>query len=270
MGKRIVIYHGGCIDGFTSAWVAWKKYGDAAEYVPASYGDAPPDVVGRDVLIVDFSYPRPALLEMEAAAASIRVLDHHKTAQDALRMLDFCVFDMERSGAGLAWDHLHPEERRPWLVDYVEDHDLWRFKLPASKAVNSYVGAVPRGDMAIWDNLANRNVGEVALMGAAVEMKVDSYVADMCRQARLLTVVGHIDIPVVNAPYINTSELVGKLAESAPFAVGWYQRSDGKYAYSLRSRGEFDVSALAKKFGGGGHKNAAGFVADSFPDALFR
>jgi nanoRNase/pAp phosphatase (c-di-AMP/oligoRNAs hydrolase) len=27
----------------------------------------------------------------------------------------------------------------------------------------------------------------------------------------------------------------------------------------LRSNGDYDVSAIAKAFGGGGHKNAAGF-----------
>ncbi len=41
------------------------------------------------------------------------------------------------------------------------------------------------------------------------------------------------------------SKLVGHLAESAPFAVGWFQRADGLYQYSLRSCGDFDVSSLA-------------------------
>lgn len=67
-----------------------------------------------------------------------------------------------------------------------------------------------------------------------------------------------------------SSELVGKLAEGpVPFAVGWFQRGDGKYAYSLRSRGEYDVSKLAVRYGGGGHRNAAGFQSDEPPDALF-
>jgi hypothetical protein len=52
MKQRLVIYHANCIDGFTAAWAAWRKFGDDTEYVPASYGDAPPDVAARDVLIV--------------------------------------------------------------------------------------------------------------------------------------------------------------------------------------------------------------------------
>ena len=67
----------------------------------------------------------------------------------------------------------------------------------------------------------------------------------MAEQARTVEVEGQ-KVPMVNAPYICISELVGKLAESAPFAVGWFQRSDGLYAYSLRSRGPdgVDVSEM--------------------------
>jgi len=63
MAKRLVIYHANCIDGYTSAWAAWRKYGDDAEYLPASYGDPAPDVTGRWVLVVDFSYPRDVMLK---------------------------------------------------------------------------------------------------------------------------------------------------------------------------------------------------------------
>jgi nanoRNase/pAp phosphatase (c-di-AMP/oligoRNAs hydrolase) len=59
------------------------------------------------------------------------------------------------------------------------------------------------------------------------------------------------------------SELVGRLADGHPFAASWFQRTDGKFVYSLRVRdGDFDVSEFAKQFGGGGHAKAAGFTVD--------
>lgn len=259
----IVVYHGQCIDGFTSAWVAWLKYGDTAQYVPAKYGDPLPHTGGDDVLIVDFSYPRAALECLAQEARSLLVLDHHKTAEEDLRGLPYAKFDMNRSGAGMAWDELNPGTMRPPLVDLVEDRDLWRFAMPNSREYNAVIGATEQ-TFQNWSTLredfASRR-GEVFKVGCALIGQVDRYVGEMAKQARSCEVDGHT-VPVVNAPYINTSELVGKLAESAPFAMGWYQRGDGKYAYSLRSRGDFDVSALAKKYGGGGHKNAAGFSAD--------
>jgi len=35
---------------------------------------------------------------------------------------------------------------------------------------------------------------------------------------------------------------------------------DGQVKVSLRGKGDVDVSAIAAKFGGGGHRNAAGFT----------
>jgi uncharacterized protein len=261
-----IIYHHNCIDGFTAAWCAWRKYGDEAEYIPAQYNEAAPDVTGADVIIVDFSYSRATLLAMKESARSLVVLDHHKTAEEDLRGLDFCVFDMSRSGAGIAWDQLHGT-KRPKLVDYVEDRDLWRWQLPHSKAINAWIGSWDF-DFHGWSGIAHDL--EVAsdatrATGDAILRKDHRYVQSMCKEARLVEFAGHV-VPVVNAPYINTSELVGSLAEhpqgegTVPFAVGWFQRHDGKYQYSLRSRGDFDVAKLAESFGGGGHRNAAGFT----------
>lgn len=265
----LIIYHAGCIDGFTAAWCAWQHFRDDAEYAPGVYGNPPPDVTGRDVLIVDFSYPRDVLLDMTSKAKSIRVFDHHKSAQEALAGLGFCVFDMERSGAGITWDELF-EGNRPPLVDYVEDRDLWRFRLPHSKEINAYIGSIDH-TFANWNDLScdlRDGDGRAILAGKALLRAVDRYVGAMVEHAREVTIADH-RVLCVNAPYINTSELVGHLAErnAGPFAVGWFQRADGLYQYSLRSRGDFDVSEIAKRFGGGGHKNAAGFAVKERVDS---
>ena len=262
MKQRIVIYHGNCLDGFTAAWAAWRKFGDEdTEYVAASYGDDPPFVAGRDVVIVDFSYPRELMLLMAASgmAKSILVLDHHKTAQAALEGLPFATFDMNRSGAGLAWDTFHGASTRPWLVNYVEDRDLWNWRLDDSKAINAFICAHKMGSFGEWSRLSVGPISSAIEGGMAVSSFIERYVSEMAAQARTVHFEGH-DVPIVNAPYINISELVGKLSESAPFAMGWFHRGDGQYAYSLRSRGDgVDVSEIAKKYGGGGHRGSAGF-----------
>lgn len=56
------------------------------------------------------------------------------------------------------------------------------------------------------------------------------------------------------------------MRSKTPVALGWWQRFDGKFQFSLRSRGDIDVSEIAKKFGGGGHKNAAGFQLKTLPE----
>lgn len=75
----VCIYHGNCADGFGAAWVVRKALGDI-EFHPGKYQEPPPDVTGKDVVLVDFSYKRPALLEMAEQANSILILDHHVSA----------------------------------------------------------------------------------------------------------------------------------------------------------------------------------------------
>ena len=263
--KRIVvIYHADCVDGFTAAWCARRKFGDTAEYVPAKYGDTPPDVHGANVYVLDFSYPRDVLIGMNVRANTLRVLDHHKTAQAALAGLPFCEFDMECSGARMAWDHFaFGPERVPGLVRYVEDRDLWRWALPFSKEVSAMIGCAPRTFEA-WGVLADRIEDEfesVASEGAAILRAQQAYCDAMVRRARTIPWDG-VEVPIVNCSPIHVSEIVGALAEQSPhgWAIGWSQGPDGKFHYSLRSRGNGpDVSALAKRFGGGGHRGAAGF-----------
>ena len=83
--KKLCIYHGNCADGFGAAYAVWKRYGEAVEFYPGVYQQDPPDVTGRDVIMVDFSYKRPVIEQMAQDANSILILDHHKSAEEDLR-----------------------------------------------------------------------------------------------------------------------------------------------------------------------------------------
>ena len=173
----LVIYHGDCVDGFTAAWAAWRKW-PTARFVAARYGEPPPGWrVDDHVLIVDFSYPRDVLEALRNRVASLRVFDHHKTAEADLAGLDYCIFDMERSGAGITWDCLAQDDEqlwrsrggtgsrvRPWLVDYVEDRDLWRFAWPDSRQVNAYLRSQEQ-TFERWERLYCETLGEAIVRG---------------------------------------------------------------------------------------------------------
>lgn len=259
-----IIYHGNCFDGYTAMWAALKCFPDA-EVHAGKYGEPPPDVTGRDVVIVDFSYPRDVLLKMRDQAWSLRVLDHHKTAEADLRGLDFCTFDMDRSGAGLACDEL---VRRPRIdfIDIIEDRDLWRFRLPQTKHAMAYIAAC-EFSLCGWESLSLKTADELAAFGAPIQLYIDQYGAKACAEARWERVGGY-SMPTMNLPYMNCSEHVGMLLEEhpdSPVAAGYFRRADGKWQFSLRSRADFDCSAIARAFGGGGHAQAAGFHVDRLP-----
>jgi hypothetical protein len=92
MSVPLCIYHGNCQDGFGAAWTVRHALGDRVEFYPGIYQNEPPDVTGRDVIIVDFSYKRPVIEAMALKAHSILILDHHKSA----------VADLGDFGSGLA------------------------------------------------------------------------------------------------------------------------------------------------------------------------
>lgn len=279
--KPLCIYHANCADGFGAAWAVRRYFGDGnVSFHAALHGDAPPDAAGRDVVIVDFCYARPALDHMAARASSVLVLDHHKTAHDDLRDVPDpagwdawlaarpangnghklgAVFDMDRSGAGLTWDFFFPGTPRPRLLDHVEDRDLWRFRLDGTREIQAALFSYPY-DFALWDRLMARDdLGGLRAEGAVIERKhfrdIDELLGVCLRR---LTIGGH-DVPVANLPYTLINDATHRLAEGEPFAACYYDKADGR-VFSLRSTEDgLDVSAIARSYGGGGHEHAAGF-----------
>jgi oligoribonuclease NrnB/cAMP/cGMP phosphodiesterase (DHH superfamily) len=94
-------------------------------------------------------------------------------------------------------------------------------------------------------------------------MSIQRYYRTLVEQAKkhaFTRDIGGHRVPVVNASMFMSSEVAGELAEGNPFAAVYAETEKG-VIWSLRSReGGVDVSEVAKRFGGGGHKHAAGFT----------
>ena len=256
MENGLCIYHGGCDDGFGAAWVTWKRHGDSIEYYPGVYQKDPPDVAGRTIVMVDFSYKRPVMERIVREARHLTVLDHHKTAEEDLRDLPSANvhFDMDKSGAMLAWDFFFSFQDPPDLIRYIQHPDLWRRSLPGIDEFTMALRSYPQ-DFAVWDAL---RVPALIEEGKAI-LRYYRTVVDAAKRTAFRRTIGGIEVPVANVPYAFASEVAGELAEGWPFAACFYETADG-INFSLRSReGGADVSAVARMFGGGGHRGAAGF-----------
>lgn len=261
-----VLYHSNCYDGFGAAYAAWKKLGNNAIYRPVSYGKPPPEMPGAtEIYIVDFSYDADILLSL-AKSARVVVLDHHKTAEEKLRpLVDAFIenldvkFDMNRSGAKMAWEYFHADESgacpHNQLIEHISDRDLWTFNLDGTAKIHKALVSYPM-DFELWDKF---HVADLKEEGVTCERLYTQLVDNIVKHAWISDVDGY-KVPVVNTS-IAWSEVGDALCtkfKDAPFVASFTVFED-QYMWSLRSRGEFDVSAIAKKFGGGGHKNAAGF-----------
>ncbi len=116
------------------------------------------------------------------------------------------------------------------------------------------------------EELFKNKIEEIFSIGSYLlksdELKTD----EICKQAKIINFQGY-DVPAVNSPILN-SEIGNNLLQlfpDAPFSISWFLNKSNKFKLSLRSRGDFDVSVIAKKFGGGGHPSASGLVVDSIP-----
>ncbi len=269
MQQPLVIYHGGCPDGFAAAYAVSRhfllKTGQECELLPGVYGQEPPDVAGRDLYIVDFSYRRDALKRICRSARSVIIIDHHTSAEQDLAGLERehdnlkVVFDMNRSGAVLTWEYFH-DTPPPRLLLHIQDRDMWRFQLEGTSDI--YAALISRPfELSAWERLCS---GEDALKPLLGEGRaINRYrrrMIDLHMKKAVMTTVAGYRVPVVNCYEDIMSDLVGELSHGHPFAVG-YQDQGSLRKWSLRSNSSgMDVAAIASRFGGGGHLHAAGFT----------
>jgi oligoribonuclease NrnB/cAMP/cGMP phosphodiesterase (DHH superfamily) len=255
-----VIYHANCTDGFGSAYSAWKLLGNRAQYYACSHGQVPPDVTGKNVVILDFSFDNKTTKEMIEKADNLLVIDHHKSAMVELHDISNTHFDMTKSGATLAWEWFHPGKEAPKFIQYITDRDLWKWELPYSKEFSAAFDMVPF-EFEDFEKFEDDSVFDDAVKrGSYILAYSKTVIKKVCDKAVSKHMSGY-HVMVVNSSHW-MSEIGAKLAPDCDFALIWYyDHNDAVIKVSLRAfHDHVDVSEISKKFGGGGHKKAAGFI----------
>jgi len=275
----IIIYHGNCPDGFASALAAklffkqcdnYKSHKNSIHYYKGKHGHTPPDCQGKEVYILDFSYKRKDMKLLCQQAVKVTLIDHHISAFNDLKGLELehknleINFDMTQSGAVLSWKYFH-HHAVPRLFRHIQDNDLWNFELNNTRAIIMAIMSYPM-KFKLWTNWLNdeKSLDRLRREGAILERQSNRQIKHYKQAARMGQIAGHI-VPIVNAPASIGSELLHQLSDGHPFAAAYEDKPDRR-SWQLRSGGKkaIDVSEVAQKFGGGGHKNASGFSTETF------
>jgi hypothetical protein len=202
------------------------------------------------------------------------------------------VFALDKSGARLAWEHFLPDHPLPLPLFHIEDQDLWRFADPQSKifcrawrllpfefaAWHRQLGKASASEQPGYQRLLDEGLAIEHFFANEIEHLAQGQLATPARlrgePADPLQAMRHDQATVsdgistwqavtglaINANALFSSELGHRLAlSSGSFGLTWQLAADGEIKASLRSEGSFDVSAIATRYGGGGHRNAAGF-----------
>jgi len=278
------VFHSPCKDGFGAAWAYYRSLVDNPPDRPVKVIFTPENhrwhktralleraTIGKEtVLFLDICPTRQLLLQIHAATAGrTKVYDHHITGQRDCGDLEFCYFDMKRSGAGITWDTFC-KKPRPFLIDCVEAGDNWKWTdVPGSPEVVIVLEVTTRFKFDQWDTFNKRVIKDLesVLTEGQHYIKYRDIITQMLtgRKVHKLT-VGGVTIPAVNASIFQSgvgAHMVNTLKQ--PAAIYYW---NGQYwAFSLRSADHLaDVSKIAEKYGGGGHHNAAGFKVDTLEE----
>jgi oligoribonuclease NrnB/cAMP/cGMP phosphodiesterase (DHH superfamily) len=279
----VIFYHKNCLDGLAAAWTVWrhfKKDGIQTRHQGVRYDEPMPEFgKGDDVFIVDFSYSPPEIIVAAQKARTITLIDHHITAQQvheaywATHPMPENVrifFSQDHSGCVLAWRHFNPNQTVPRLLSLIEDHDLWRFNDDNTKAIMCALHSQIPISINKFDGLMSQeSIEELESLGKILLEQREKTVLRLKAKQHWIR-LGDAKGLAVNAPSEFSNELGHELAkESGTFGVSYqFDGTNQRWFFSIRSTGDYDVGAIAQLYGGGGHKNAAGFSVNT--ETFFR
>lgn len=232
---------------------------------------------GEKIYIVDCSFSETTVHYLESMMekdCSVVLIDHHKTTLDLQELPQYAwvkrlggLRSNRRSGVYLAWQYFYPDLPVPRFIQLISDFDAWTQELlPESdyfKLAMDMKDQTPTGDY--FKLLFNSEddcteIESCIAIGKVIKQYIDidniQYRDDWSFESRI---DGHKAL-VVNKR--SGSWIFGDRYNDYPVCCTFV--FDGlNYSYSVySSHDDVDCSAIAKKFGGGGHRGAAGFVSD--------
>ncbi|KAK1406669.1 hypothetical protein QVD17_42177 [Tagetes erecta] len=307
--QSAVLYHYPCPDGAFAALAAHIFFSASSlpplffpntVYSPIKVEELPVDQIG-DAYLLDFVGPPGFVQQLSPKVDRVIILDHHKTALKMLEDGEFCgenvtkVIDMGRSGATIAHDYFKEKlsslengnslsgldkfENSHRLFEYIEDADLWRWRLHNSKAFSSGLKDLniefnATLNPSLFQQLLSLDVEHVINQGMSSLSQKQALIDEVLAQSYEIVLddgsSGHC--LAVNADSVSDlrSELGHQLAEKS---LKHNLRGIGAVVYrvpeleddqmlkiSLRSIDNEDTTSISQKHGGGGHRNASSFM----------
>jgi oligoribonuclease NrnB/cAMP/cGMP phosphodiesterase (DHH superfamily) len=172
------------------------------------------------------------------------------------------LIDLTKCAAELTWDYLYGDEPRPWFLQHIRDRDLWLWENPNSKAFSTALHDIGFRFESL-DNLLTADPQAIYDRGNMKLEYDEKIVRALCKAAELVEFEGFRVYALNTLVYI--SECGNSLCQdgAAQFAfVFRYKVENDEWWVSLRGTAEnkIDLSAIAKKYGGGGHPLASGFT----------
>jgi len=275
-----VFYHSSDLDGHCSGAIVKHRYPEC-EMWPIDYGAAfPMDKIepGETIYMVDFTLqPFEQMIELSARCKLIWI-DHHKSALGEASKRWFVERGIRRIGIGacfLTWEYLYPHLYPPKAVRLLAEYDVWDHSNPDTlpfqygMRMRETDPATEEG-MKLWEKLFESRetvlFDEILNEGKTILKYQKQMDTRYCaRYAYPVTLEGY------KAVALNRGIANSMTFENAPGAneadifITYVFNGDNWIVSLYANKPDIDVSEIAKKYGGGGHKEAAGFICSKLP-----
>lgn len=267
--RNVLCFYHDDMDGRCSAAIVRRALGESVNLIPMDYGDLIPwDLVeqAQEIIIVDFSF---TLQDMERvnSLAELTWVDHHITALTELESLNDVpgIRSVEKAGCVLTWNTFFPDVPVPTAVLYIGDRDIWKHEYPDTRPFGEglyHEKNDPENDQ-VWAPLLDED--RDVLQGLIARGNI-LYTARLMRIERIVSAKGYeleFDGHFTLALNVSGTGDHGEMIRQGGYDIGYcYSESmqNGRLmTFVTLYSSTIDVSEIAKKYGGGGHKGAAGF-----------
>lgn len=280
----VLIYHHPCNDGSGAALSAFLHRGESLVYMPMAH-QTPLELEplrDKNIMLVDICFTKPRLMRMREIAQKVLVLDHHETAFRDNYGDAGCFFDMQHSGAILAWHYFHGMNTPPpRLLTMIENRDLWRWheRNSSEPLFHALQEKYAEPDFrALEAYLDDEKLDGLIEFGRTLMEHNRQWCIKTGKRAKLCSFYSSALNRTfsVLAIELENRKLISELAEhlylntNVDFIMLWYQQSDGTFKVSLRTlKPEVNMATIANTFpSGGGHPRAAGMLLAHSPWSL--
>ncbi|PIR88694.1 MAG: hypothetical protein COU09_00745 [Candidatus Harrisonbacteria bacterium CG10_big_fil_rev_8_21_14_0_10_44_23] len=267
--KILVFYHADCADGFSAAWVAWLALKEKAQYISLPYSQASEkkafsSIRGRHMYFLDMCPPEDVIRFLNKEN-QLTIIDHHAGRKEVARLAPEHRYAQKNSGAVLTWKYFFPKKPTPYLLRFIEDRDLFAFKITGGEGLGLYLETQPF-DFKTYSKLAinfqnPKKRSELRKKGQVLLTLKEKYINSAVKRAVPINFDGHRGYLATGISALRTSIGVATYKKYKCDLVMVLYLEDNHYKITLRAPvgAKINLTKIAQKYGGGGHQYASAF-----------
>ena len=274
-------YHSADFDGICSAAIVKRKYPEADLY-PIDYGqDFPWGDIRHDdtVIMVDFCLsPFDRMIKLQKLCEEFIWIDHHETALNHKKDRSFSGVQVRdfMAACELTWEYFFPSEPIPTAVKYLGRYDVWD---TGDIAYMHYQYGIRSGYLirnptsVLWRYLLdetdmgkgmNRKFLEIGrYIYDYVRVEAERYAARYAISVKFL----HYNAITLNRGNVNSTVFNSVYnSDRHHLMIAYCKLPSRLWSVSLyTTHDHVHCGEIASRYGGGGHKGAAGFQCRDLP-----